>query len=281
MEEDRDQGMELHRDSPGWMLPALVLLGIVAVAALAFGWVNTSRIQQSQQALSTQIKTLQQNFALELDTLRQRQTQMEAIDSGLQSDIGVVTKRLRLTQSELKKARDEARAIRDESSQQLAALDTSVKSELATKASSDDLKAVDGRVTGVSTDLDATKNDLKMARSELGTLIARNHEEVEELRRLGERDYIEFTLAAKNKPQKVGNVTVELRGTNPKKHLFSVALVVEDLRVLRKNRVINEPIFFYMHGSKQPLELVINQVGKNKVSGYLSIPKAGQTAAGD
>jgi hypothetical protein len=82
----------------------------------------------------------------------------------------------------------------------------------------------DGKVDGVRTDLSGTQNDLKMARSELGTLIARNHEDVEQLRRLGERDYIEFTIDSKNKPQKVGSFVVELRGTNVTKKRYSVSL---------------------------------------------------------
>jgi len=113
-----------------------------------------------------------------------------------------------------------------------------------------------------------------MARSEMGTLIARNHDEIDQLRRLGERDYVEFTIAGKNKPQKIGSVTVELKGVNEKRNQFSVAMTVEDKQFEKKNRAMNEPIFFYTSGTKLPDELVINKVGKNTVSGYISIPKA-------
>jgi hypothetical protein len=119
-----------------------------------------------------------------------------------------------------------------------------------------------------------TREDLKMARSEMGTLIARNHDEIDQLRRLGERDYIEFTIAGKNKPQKVGNLTVELKGANEKRGQYSVAMTAEDRRLEKKNRYMNEPIFFYLSGTKIPEELVINKVGKDTVSGYVSIPKA-------
>jgi len=113
-----------------------------------------------------------------------------------------------------------------------------------------------------------------MARSEMGTLIARNHDEIDQLRRMGERDYVEFTITGKNKPQKVGNVTVELKSVNQKKNQFSVAMTVEDKRFDKKNRALNEPIFFYTSGTKLPEELVINKVAKDTVSGYISIPKA-------
>ena len=174
----------------------------------------------------------------------------------------------------LKTARAEAAKLNDETTQKLTALDTSVKGELATKASADDLKNVDTRVGGVRTDLDSTREDLKMARSEMGTLIARNHDEIDQLRRLGERDYVEFTVAGKNKPQKVGNITVELRGVNQKRNQYSVVMVVEDKRFEKKNRALNEPVFFYTSGTRLPEELVINKVSKDQISGYVSIPKA-------
>jgi len=266
--------------TPTWLIPVAILLGIVAVAGLGIGWSASGRAHDTQQALTTEIKTTREGFTHDLGALQQRLAETEKTNGELQSDLGVVTKHLRLTQGELKKARQEAAQIREENAQQLAAMDTAVKGELATKASSEEVKAVSGEVSGVRTDLDTTKQNLQMAKSEMGTLIARNHEQIEQLRRLGERDYIEFTIQSRHAPQKVGNVTVELRGVSPKKNQFTLALVVDDLRVEKRNRTVNEPIFFYTKGARQPLELVINQVGKNKVVGYLSIPKANQTTAG-
>jgi hypothetical protein len=112
----------------------------------------------------------------------------------------------------------------------------------------------------------------------MGTLIARNHDEIDQLRRLGERDYVEFTIAGRNKPQKVGNVTVELKGVNEKKNQYSVAMTVEDKHFDKKNRALNEPIFFYTSGTKIPEEVVINKVGKDTISGYVSVPKANASA---
>jgi hypothetical protein len=129
----------------------------------------------------------------------------------------------------------------------------------------------------VKTDLEGTKNDLKLARSELGTLIARNHEEIDALRRMGERDYLEFTVPGRNKPQKVGPVSVELRSVNR----FSVVLVVDDVRTENKDRMLNQPIVFYPRSTHQADEFVVNTVGKDKISGYISVPKypSGTTTA--
>src|SRR5579864_6900556 len=262
------------RETPAWQLPAIVVLGLIAVGGLWFGWSASSKLDSTQQAVATQLKTTQQSMQQDVSSLKDRLAQDEKANTDLQGDLNVVTKKLKITQGQLKTARAEAAKLNDETTQKLTALDTSVKGELATKASSDDLKNVDTKVGGVRTDLDSTREDLKMARSELGTLIARNHDEIDQLRRLGERDYIEFTVSGKNKPQKVGNVTVELKGVNQKRNQYSVTMTVEDKRFEKKNRALNEPVFFYISGTRLPEELVINKVGKDQVSGYVSIPKA-------
>ena len=134
-------------------------------------------------------------------------------------------------------------------------------------------------MNGVRTDLEATKNSLNMTHGEFGTLIAKNHDEIDELRRLGERDYYEFTITKKGQREKVGDVMVELRGVNPKKNLYTVAIYVDDQRYEKKNRSVNEPIYFFTHGSRAPMEFTVNSVAKDKISGYLSVPKAGTTHA--
>jgi uncharacterized protein (DUF2141 family) len=265
--------IETHSGS-SWQLPAIIVLGLVALGGLGFGWNASSKLDATQQAVATQVKTVQQSVQQDMSSLKDRIAQDEKSNTDLRGDLTVVTKKLRITQGQLKAAREESAKLHDDSTQKITALDTSVHSELATKAATEDVKIVDTKVGKVSTDLDATKEDLKMAKSEMGTLIARNHDEIDQLRRLGERDYVEFTIAGKNKPQKVGNVTVELKGVNQKKNQFSVAMTVEDKLFNKKNRALNEPIFFYTSGTRLPQELVINKVGKDQVSGYVSIPKA-------
>jgi chromosome segregation ATPase len=279
MADDSGRTTVVQEGSPIWVIPAVVLLCVLALAGLWVGWKGLSYAQDSKQSLSSDIQTMKQGYAKDLDSLQQRLAQTEKTNIDLQDNFTVVTKRLRITQSQLKKAHEEAQQVRDEENQRLAAMGTEVKDQLATKASNDDVKAVSGEVSGVRSDLDTTKKDLQMARSEMGTLIAKNHDDIETLRRLGEREYIEFTLEGKGKSQKVGDITVELRSADPKRNQCNLALVVDDKRTEKRNRTINEPIFFYAHGAKQPMEVVINRVEKNKVAGYLSMPKVSQQAA--
>jgi uncharacterized protein (DUF2141 family) len=262
------------KSGASWQLPAIIVLGLVAVGGLAFGWNASSKLDTTQQQVAAQVSTLKTGVEQDMSSLKDRLVQDEKTNADLQGDLKVVTDKLKITQGQLKKARAEAAKAVEDTTEKLTALDTNVHSELATKAATDDLKNVDTKVVGVRTDLDTTREDLKMARSEMGTLIARNHDEIDQLRRLGERDYVEFTIAGKNKPQKVANLTVELKGVNEKRGQFSVAMTAEDRSLIKKNRSMNEPIFFYLSGTKIPEELVINKVSKDTVSGYVSIPKA-------
>jgi chromosome segregation ATPase len=277
MDMSEDQIIETRSGS--WQLPAIIVLGLVALGGLGFGWNASSKLDSTQQAVAAQLKTAQQSVQQDMTSLKDRLAQDEKANTDLQGDLKVVTDKLKITQGQLKKARLEAAKLNDETVQKVTALDTSVHSELATKASSDDVKTVDTKVVGVRTDLDTAREDLKMAKSEMGTLIARNHDEIDQLRRLGERDYVEFTITGKNKPQKVSNVTLELKGVNDKHNQFSVALTIEDKRFDKKNRAVNEPIFFYTSGTHIPEEVVINKIGKNTISGYVSIPKANAQVA--
>jgi len=264
----------IERESPSWHLPAMIVLGLIAIGGLWFGWNASSKLDSTQASMTAQIKTSEQAVQQDVSSLKDRLAQDEKANADLQGDLTVVTKKLKITQGQLKVAREETTKLNDATTQKLTALDTSVHTELATKATSDDVKTVDTKVGGVQTDLNTTKEDLKMARSEMGTLIARNHDEIDQLRRLGERDYVEFKVDGKNKPVKVGNVTVELKNVNEKNNRFTVAMTVEDKKFEKKNRAMNEPIFFYTSGARYPEEMVVNKVGKNVVSGYVSIPKA-------
>ena len=271
--------VEETKGGPSWQLPAIAILGLVALGALGFAWSNSTKLDATKQAVADQMKAVQTSVQQDVTALKDRLIVSEKANTELQGDLKVVTDKLKITQGQLKKARQEATAQNNQTNEMVKTLDTSVHSELATKATSDDVKTVDTRVTKVSGDLDKTNSDLNMARSELGTLIARNHDEIDVLRRQGERDYIEFTINGKNQPQKVGNVTVELKGVNEKKNRSNIVYTVEDKRYEEKNSNINTPIFFYTSGSHLPEEIVINKVGKNMISGYLSIPKANSQPA--
>jgi hypothetical protein len=259
--------------TPRWVGLAVAVLGALSLLALGVGWSAINHANSVEQ--STQASLKQQN-----DALGQRLAKAEDENQQLESDLKVVTDKLNVTQSDLISARKANKAAAVSYNKKLQELGTNVNTQLATKASTDDVTKLGGDVTGVKSDLDATKNNLQMARSEMGTLIARNHDEIDQLRRMGQRDYFEFTVTRKAGAQKVGAVQVELKDTNMKKNQFTINVLADDKNFEKKNRSVNEPIFFYTGGSRQPLELVINKVSKSTASGYLSVPKnAGAASA--
>lgn len=154
-----------------------------------------------------------------------------------------------------------------------------LKQQIATKADAQQVGALAEDVSAAKTDLDNTKkmvddtrNDLGMARSEFGTLIARNHDDIEQLRKLGDRDYYEFTLP-RNKQETVAGVGLILKKVNAKRYRFNLNLLADDMLVEKKDKTINEPVFFAVGNSKKFYELVVNQVQSDQVKGYLSTPK--------
>jgi hypothetical protein len=203
----------------------------------------------------------------------QRLSKAEDVNAQLQGELSVVTDKMKLTETELKRARTQTTKIKEDDAKELTDLQNNVNGQLATKASVDDVNKLGTDVTGVKTDLDSTKNSLNLTRGEFGTLIAKNHDEVQELRRLGERDFYEFTIDKKDTREKVGDLMVELRNVNQKKNLYTVAIYVDDGRYEKKNRSANEPIYFFTHGSRAPVEFTVNQIAKDKITGYLSVPK--------
>jgi hypothetical protein len=265
-----NQQQTTEATAPRWVGLAVVILGIISIVALGIGWSASSHSHDLAQSLGQQLQTAKQNE----DVLSQRLAKAEETNAQVEGELSVVTDKLKLTQQDVSRARAQAKKIQDQDAKDLSDMQNQVNGQLATKASVDDLNKVSGDVGGVKTDLDATKNNLQMTRGEFGTLIARNHDDIETLRRLGERDYYEFTIDKKGTREKVGDVMVELKGTNPKKNLYSVVLYADDKRYEKKNRSTNEPMYFFEGGSRKPVEFVVNTVTATKISGYLSVPKS-------
>lgn len=145
---------------------------------------------------------------------------------------------------------------------------------------STDVGNVKTQVTSTQAELQKTIAQLKSVQGDMGVqsgLIATNAGELAALKRLGERNYFEFKLAKTKQPQRVGDITLLLKKTDPKRNRYTVDVNADDKLTEKKDKNINEPVQFYTSKAKQPYELVVNQVDKNMIVGYLSTPKE-QTA---
>jgi small-conductance mechanosensitive channel len=273
MSDFQDSAIAHSAGTPRWVGLAVGVLGGVSLLGLGLGWSALNQAKSTEQ--TTQASVKQSN-----DALTQRLAKEDEINQQLQSDLKVVTDKLKVTHADLVTARAQNKNATVAVDQKVNNLATSVKAELATKASTEDINKINGDMTGVKGDLDATKSSIQMARSEMGTLIARNHDEIDQLRRMGQRDYFEFTVQRKAGATKVGSIQIELKDTNTKKNRYTINVLADDNSFEKKDRSVNEPIFFYTGGNRTALELVVNKVTKSTATGYLSIPKAaGATSA--
>jgi hypothetical protein len=139
-----------------------------------------------------------------------------------------------------------------------------------------DVGSVKGDVASTQSEVQQHGGELKRVTGDMGVmsgLIATNAKELKELRELGERDYIEFDLKKAGGPQKVGKIQLALDKADPKRNRFTLDVLADDKRVQKRDRTINEPVQLYVSGSRQPCEIVVNEVKKDEVIGYFTVPK--------
>ncbi len=261
--------------SGGWKaLPWLVgALGVLAIANLVL--VLKARSQFNDYATKQ---------ADEMNVLTRRMDSSDDRYAQLRGQFQVTSEKLGLTQQELARAHDLATQVQKQQQTAVAQLNQAI----AQKASADEVNKLQAdsnlKIGGLSTDLAGTKQDLASTKSEfanaltgtkgeLNGAIARTHDELVALAHKGDRDYFEFNLPRRKAQQKLGTVTVELEKTDPKRNVFSVFLSFDDKKTERSNKAMNEPLYFYVQGASSALELVVNKLGKDSVSGYLSTPK--------
>lgn len=190
-------------------------------------------------------------------------------------------------------AKQEAQAHADEIARRLAAEQAKQQAEVQSKisdvqqqttAANAKIGEVSGDVTSVKTDLGSTKAELDKTIANLNKVtgdlgvtsgyVATNGKELEALKRLGERNYFQFTLLRKDKaPKRVGDVSLKLKSADKKHNRYTIEVLADDKTVEKKDKTINEPLQFYVAKAKQPYEVVVNEVGKDQITGYLAAPK--------
>jgi hypothetical protein len=121
--------------------------------------------------------------------------------------------------------------------------------------------------------IDATRTDLTQAKTELGSSIARTHDELVVLQRKGERNYYEFDIDKSKQYHATGPVAIKLRKANTKHQYADLQLTVDDAQLDKKHVNLFEPVTFLNTDSGQPVQLVINRITKNHIHGYVAEPK--------
>jgi len=288
-EHEFDSTHEVIQETPTSHKVAFGLLAaglIIALAGDGYLWSKSNglmnEISSTQSGTQAQISKLNDATTT---LLQQEQARLEALSQEMQQKVKGANDSASIA---IRRARTEAQKQGEELSQRLAEQQQQVSGELdqlksaTTTASSKitevstDVDSVKQNVASTRSDLDKTGADLKRVMGDMGVmsgLIATNSKDLDALRALGERNYFEFDLTKAQGMKKIGDVMLTLKKSDPKRNRYTVDVMADDKHVEKKDKTMNEPVQLYVSGNMQPYEIVVNQVKKDEVVGYLATPK--------
>ncbi len=276
--------------SANWRMP--LLIGVIALLVVSniYLFTQVERVKTDNKnemaKLSADLKGAVEKMRIDssADVQRSRHT-IEALQSDLQAQRRAANRAVGQAKIDAQKRVEALQTqVASEQAQQQQVIN-SVKQTADTATT---------QLANVSTDVGNVKTDVQKTRSELeqtvanlkrvtgdvdnhASLIATNGKELDALKALGERNYSEFTITKSKQATRVGDVTVQLKKVDVKRNKFTLTITADDKQVEKKDRTVNEPIQFYTSKARQPDEIVVNQVRKDTIVGYLATPKV-QTA---
>ena len=273
-----------------------LLVALVAGALIALIAANIYLYVQVDH-LRTDVAKVRESLSTELSNLRDASSVTTASQSRhletLKTDLEAARAQARdYSRTSSSQAKAEAQAHADQLARQIQAEEAKVQQQVSSEISevktsantanakiadvSTDVGGVKTQVSATQAELQKTIADLHSTRGDLGVqsgLIATNAQELQALKRLGERNYFEFKLGKTKVPQRVGDITLKLKSADTKKNKYTVEVMADDKLTEKKDKNVNEPIQFYSSKARQPYEIVVNQVQKDLIVGYLATPK--------
>lgn len=275
--DERNDAMVVEHRAPNWLVTLTVLALLAALGALgwALGLQNHLTVAEGKLNSATQ-----QSAALseKIDDTNER---LRAQGEALGQSVGLTQKQLEQRSAQLAAAEKNSALSTRKLQRQTAANQKAVQKQLGDVQT--DVAGVKTDVGGVKSDVASTQNDLATTKSQLtrvvgdqgvmSGLIATNHGELMQLRQRGERNYYEFTLQKGGAPQVVGTIKLALKKADVKHSRYTMYVSSDDRNIEKKDKSLDEPVQFY--SGKQPAlyEVVVNNISKNQVQGYLSTPK--------
>lgn len=283
---ENQQEAPQHRSRTGilWLL----FIGMaLALAGNVYQFHRSDRLSHdlvaSQRNTETQIAKLTDAASA---VLQQTQQRFDQLESELRDQVRASSNAMKQARFESKKNSTALEQTFEQKQQDVAKQLSDLQQDTSAKLS--DLKQdtstqlsglkqdTDTKIDKVSSDLEKTGADLKRVMGDMGVmsgLVATNGKQLDELKQLGERNYFEFDLTKAKQAQKVGDIRLMLKKTDPKHSRYTLEVMADDKTVEKRDRTINEPVQLYVSGGHQPYEIVVNQVKKNEVVGYLATPK--------
>ena len=282
-------GLYVQNSGSGVKIPILFGAVLALVAACGYLFYELSQVRnelaQTRESLSAEIEKIHETSSVSTQTSKRTvETLKEQIDKYRAQAAALSGE----AKNEANRHADELAArlekVQSQQGQKLSEVGTEVTEVKGVAAAtstkvgevSADVGTLKTETASNRSDIEKTIADLKSARGDLGVqsgLIATNGKELAALKQLGERNYTEFKLAKTKAPQKVGDISVLLKSADPKRNKFTIVIVADDKTVEKKDRTVNEPVQFLLSKAVQPYELVVNDVKKDLISGYLAAPK--------
>jgi hypothetical protein len=254
-------------------VPAVIVVSLLGIAGVGFAWSSAARTRHAER----------ENYA----SLEKRLVQTEETNAQLRGQLSVVSDRLQLTPEEEAEAQRITERVRGMDAPEIAKLDAELRGELSAKANisevenkvnNTDLEELTAKshkeVVAVRKEVDNTKKDVLAMVSELNKRLEHHQREIELLRTSGQHTDYDFLLNGKGAKSTIAGVTIELQDSNVKKNQFNITLLFGTTRLVQKNRLLDEPIFFYRPNDTAPMELVVDKLAKHRVSGRLIVPKS-------
>ena len=270
----------------GWKVPVLFVAVIAALGANVYLYMELDHVKKdavkSSDTMLSRLDKLEESSSVTTRSNKRTVEELrEQLDRARRQASAAAGEAKQEALKKVEETRAQLEAAQQQASQQLKSDISQVRD--ATDSANNKIAAVGTDVVAVKTDVASTKSqlektvaELKRATGELdghSVLIATNGKELSALRALGERNYVEFTVHKSKQAQRVGDVQILLKKTDPKRNRYTIMLTADDKTTERKDRVVNEPLQFMTSKAKQPYELVVNDVKKDTIVGYLSVPK--------
>lgn len=270
-----------------WAIPALagafaLSLGINGYQAVRMHDVNKEvggvqqQITELRSSLGNIDKTVNENLGIvrtDLDAAR-KESQDSMNKAAMAAQVAARRHADKLVSNLAKSEEEKSKQMTEELSQ---VKESTLQANNKLADVTTDVGSVRQDVVKTQSDLQTTIADLHRATGDMGVmsgLIATNAKELSALRELGDRNYVEFQIARNGKAQKVGDIQLAVKKTDVKRSKFTVDVIADDKTIEKKDKTANEPVQFYvLSKARQPYELVVNEVTKDAVKGYLAVPK--------
>lgn len=264
---------ELYREELPTSEFLLLLAGLsllFALAGLGCIYLLQNRLSRVEVKLSHAQELISELTAQQAETQRQ----LHATNEAFGDKVGITQRQLDLRAQDILHRQETATSRLSKQENETRKQVGSVSSTVSNVQT--DVGGVKQDVASTKLELANTEQQLHAAIGDLGVqsgLIAKNQDQLDYLKHLGDRNYFPFILHKGQPPLAISTIKLQLRKSDAKHSRYTLDVMSDDKKLEKKNRQIDEPLQFYSGKRPMLFEVVVDQVGKNQISGYLSTPK--------